>query len=78
MNNMKTKEYTKTYKKEIISNFITLINKDLTYTPFEANISNVKRDYKIANFNTKLFNRFYADDCIEGLLENKTLQDIEI
>ena len=65
------REYAIVYKKEIVKNFINLLNDKLIYKsdvsakPFEV-------QYKIANFDNKVHNRFYVDDYIKGLLDEQT------
>lgn len=64
-------KYKKTYKNEIVSNFIKLINNKLTYKPDGQELSSMEDDYRKASFDNKVFNRFYPDDYIEGLLNNE-------
>lgn len=64
------KKYKSTYKNEIISNFIKLLNDKLIYKPKFNTSSQVEKDYKEANFENRNFNRFYQDDYIEGNLNN--------
>lgn len=66
------KKYEETYKKEIVSNFIKLINNQLEYKPLAVEIKRIQDDYKIANFENKTFNRFYTDDYIEGFVNDET------
>lgn len=62
--------YKNFYKKEIISNFIKLINSELEYNPLASSV--VESDYRIANFDNKVFNRFFPDDYIEGFIDDNT------
>lgn len=64
------KEYIKTYKKNIVSNFIKLVSDDLTYEPDNVNSASICDDYKNANFDNKSFNEFKSDDHIEGNVED--------
>ena len=63
------KTYTSTYKNEIISNFIKLLNDKLIYKPDFNTSRQIQRDYIEANFENRNFNRFYQDDYIEGNLD---------
>lgn len=63
------KKYSENYKKEIIVNFIHLLNNQLLYNPTDMNFIRAQNDYKIAEFDNKKFNRFYVDDFIEGNLD---------
>ena len=63
------KTYTSTYKNEIISNFIKLLNDKLIYKPDFSASQQIQRDYIEANFENRNFNRFYQDDYIEGNLD---------
>ena len=63
------KTYTSTYKNEIISNFIKLLNDKLIYKPDFNASQQIQRDYIEANFENRNFNRFYQDDYIEGNLD---------
>lgn len=66
------KKYEETYKKEIVSSFIKLINNQLEYKPVDAEAFRTQDDYKLANFENKTFNRFYPDDYIEGFINEET------
>lgn len=63
------KTYTNTYKNEIISNFIKLLNDKLIYKPNFNASQQIQKDYIEANFESRNFNRFYQDDYIEGNLD---------
>jgi len=67
-----SKKYKETYKKDIISNFIKLINNQLEYTPLDTGSFRTLDYYKQAEFDNRKFNRFYPDDYIEGYLEEGT------
>lgn len=66
-------KYKEIYKKEIVSNFIKLINNKLEYKPYSEELLSMEDDYKKASFDNKVFNRFHPDDYIEGLLNNEIL-----
>lgn len=64
-------KYKETYKSEIIANFIKLINNKLVYKSNSQELLSMEDDYKKASFDNKVFNRFYPDDYIEGILNNE-------
>jgi len=64
-------KYKETYKSEIIAKFIKLINNKLVYKSNSQELLSMEDDYKKASFDNKVFNRFYPDDYIEGLLNNE-------
>ena len=64
------RKYNETYKKEIVSNFIKLVNPELEYKPIADEIPRIQTDYELAKFDNKRFNRFYADDYIEGFMND--------
>lgn len=68
--------YKKTYKIEIISSFIKLLNSDLKYIPLGYRTYEVKYDYIDANFDNKKFNIFLHDDYIEGHLNENIIAKI--
>lgn len=75
------KQYVLEYKKEIITNFINILNSNLKYTPFVVDEYSVQKEYEQASFDKKKFNRFYVDDHIEGNLDDVTcanMYDIHI
>lgn len=72
MNRKYKRIYKETYKKEIISSFIKLLNNQLEYKPLDVNLFEVQEDYKKANFDNKPFNRFYPDDYVEGFVDDET------
>ena len=63
------KKYKNTYKTEIIADFVKLLNDKLAYVPYFTTTSQIQKDYKEANFENRSFNRFSADDYIEGNLD---------
>ena len=72
------KRYTKTYKHNIISKFVKLVNENLEY---KNEGRTARPEYMIANFDNRPFNRFYQDDYIEGDIEenaNMKIFDIHI
>lgn len=70
-NNKKEKDYKITYKKNIISSFIKAISNKLEYSAEVWDLQKIKEEYKEANFNNESFNEFYADDYIQGQLDDK-------
>ena len=72
LGNKLKRKYIETYKKEIVSSFIKLINNQLEYKPFDLEIFRTQHDYKQAEFDKKSFNRFAQDDYIEGFLDDET------
>lgn len=62
------KSYKLSYKKEIVSNFIKLLNPNLEYKPITDNPQQILDYYRSANFDNKTFNKFYCDDYIEGFI----------
>lgn len=70
-NNKDKRKYKEIYKKEIISNFIKLVNSKLEYKILDTELIRTKEDYQIANFDNKPFNRFYSDDHIEGFIDEE-------
>lgn len=70
--NIKHKEkYKKIYEKEVISDFVKLINPQLTCNT--VNHYKIKQKYIEAKFEEKDFDVFYTYNYIEGYLNNKTL-----
>jgi len=65
------KIYVQTYKKEIIDAFIKLINNQLDYNPLVAESNIIEADYMNAKFDNKEYNRFYADDYLEGFVNEE-------
>jgi len=65
------KGFRKDYKNDIISSFINLINPNLRYEP-NVEIEAVSEEYRKAAFDNKKFNKVYADDNIEGFIDNNT------
>ena len=65
------KGFRKDYKNDIISSFINLINPNLRYDP-NVEIEVVSAEYRKAGFDNKKFNKVYADDNIEGFIDNST------
>jgi len=70
MNMKYKKKYVESYKKEIVSSFIKLINHQLNYNPLDVNRLKIQGDYKKAGFDNKRFNRFYPDDYTYGIIED--------
>lgn len=70
------KKYIEEYKKEIISKFIKLLNNNLRYTPLNIDDISMQMDYKNANFENRNFDRFLADDYIEGFINEHTFLKI--
>lgn len=70
------KQYVLEYKKEIITNFINILNDKLKYTPVVDNAFGVQAEYEQVKFDKKNFNRFYVDDHIEGNLDEDTFADM--
>lgn len=65
------RKYKEAYKKEIVANFIKIVNDKLDYEPIANRCYTMEKDYKNATFDNKRFNRFYPDDYIEGYLEEE-------
>lgn len=63
--------YTKQYKSEIISEFVMLLNPNLTYQP-TSTPTRIENVYRKANFDEIPFNNYYEDDYIEGFLDENT------
>lgn len=73
------KKYKNTYKTEIIADFVKLLNDKLDYVPYFTTTSQIQKDYKEANFENRSFNRFSADDYIEGNLDTDiTIELVDI
>ncbi len=75
------KQYKLIYKKDVISEFIKLVSKNLKYEAYNTNPQIVQETYKYANFDNKSFNMFKADDYIEGKIEddiNINMRDLHI
>lgn len=70
-NPKKEKDYKLTYKRNIINRFIKTVNNKLEYNSEVWDVSTLRKEYKNANFNNESFNMFYADDYIQGLLDDK-------
>ena len=62
-NNDKYKKY---YKNEIIANFIKLLNDKLLYRHGDLENSQIEKEYRIAKFDSKAFNKMHIDDVISG------------
>lgn len=80
-NSKDDKAYTSMYKKNIISEFIKLLNNNLSYTPEIIDSSSIEKDYSNASFDTLEYNNFFADDYLEGFLDDSTflnLSDLRI
>lgn len=69
INYKKLKQYAKAYKKEIISRFIELVNNKLVYKGEDFEKGKIQYEYKNAEFDNSRYNRFLADDYIEGPLD---------
>lgn len=65
------KKYKSFYKSEIMGGFIRIINDKLTYQPMEVESIHSREKYVKAEFDKERFNRFYPDDYVEGLIEDK-------
>ena len=68
------KNYSKTYKTNIVSKFIKLVNEDLKYIPYNEDNSGIEKEYRNAEFDDRQFNKFDLDDCIEGNIEDVLIQ----
>ena len=70
LNNNSEKGYTIIYKKNIISNFIKLINNNINYNYIEdtKKTNEYLYRYKDAEFDDKYFNMFNANDYTEGYI----------
>lgn len=86
------KKFISDYKRDIVSNFINLINPNLKYQP-NIETSLISEEYKKAGFDNKKINKIYTSDYIEGFIDKdifikmcevdveyqfKTTTDIEI
>lgn len=59
------------YKKEIIPNFIKLVNNQLQYKAVYENDSLIEYEYQKANFDIFSFNKTNQSDYIEGNIDDK-------
>lgn len=66
-------EYKRTYKSEIVSNFIKLINNKLVYKTDSEEKLIIEEAYREARFDNKVFNWFHVEEYIDGLLEEDML-----
>lgn len=62
------KGFTDAYKRDIVSNFINLINPNLKYQP-KIESSLISEEYKKAGFDNKKINKVYTGDYIEGFID---------
>lgn len=76
INNKNKKNYVSAYKKDIINNFIKLIDDKLEYKTENIDVLALMRDYKTANFSKESFDIFKVDDHISGLLNNEVYTEI--
>lgn len=70
------------YKKNIINNFIKLIDETYNYIPnlLDKDSDIIKDKYREAKFDNKYFNFIAVDDCIEGIIngnDSLCLADLE-
>ena len=76
------KEYEKAYKNNVLEEFIRLLNDKLIYKPDDIeNANNSRIAYQEAQFDDKVFNRYFADDYMEGYLDEETfvkMVDIDV
>lgn len=74
LNNIKYKaNYKRMYKNNVLKEFFNIINDKLIYKPEDIqNAYGLETEYRQANFDNKRFNRFMADDYIEGNLDERT------
>ena len=65
--------YEKMYKNNVLKEFIKLINEKIIYKPEDIlNAYSLQKEYVEATFDNKDFNRFSADDYLEGYLDETT------
>ena len=62
-------KYIDFYKREFISNFLKLLNGNLTYLRTRNEITEIIDEYKGSKFN-KMLDAFEANDFVEGYIEN--------
>lgn len=79
----KKSKYTNTYKTEVIGKMIKSINPNLTYQPevYGTMVSSINQVYQQAKFDNCAFNRFYADDYLEGFLSQNVyikMSDLDV
>ena len=70
------KSYKITYKKEIIEEFIKLVSAEIEYKTSSFDTDVIVGNYKRANFDSKIFNKFDIDDYIVGKLEDNVYVEI--
>lgn len=70
------KKYDLSYKKNIIGNFIKLINNKLNYEPVPTNVSQVRNYYDQSGFNTQSYDDFSADDYIYGYINDNVFIEL--
>lgn len=76
-NGKNVKEYKTKYKQEIVKTFIDSLRKNITYNPDDVlEEKQIEQCYRAAAFDNKSFNRFYADDSIEGYIDNEVYAKI--
>lgn len=67
----KERKYISIYKKEVLNNFIKLIDNNLEYQTENIFSDGIILDYEIANFSNEYFDIYYVDDYISGMLNNE-------
>ena len=74
--------YEKIYKNNVLKEFIKIINEKIIYKPEDIlNAYSLQKEYVEATFDNKDFNRFSADDYLEGYLDETTfikMVDIDV
>lgn len=71
-----SQEYRNLYKSKVITKLVQLINNKLIYKYNDIDCDKAKREYLVADFDKKKFNKVYVDDYIIGYIEDKQLMEI--
>ncbi len=68
--------YKKTYKEQIISKFVKLVDENLRYSLYGRVGDDMKNKYLVSDFEKKAFNRFSSEDYVDGKIDGKIYAEI--
>ena len=68
--------YKKTYKEQVITKFIKLVDGNLRYSLYGRVGDDMKNKYLVSDFEKKAFNRFSSEDYVDGKIDGKIYAEI--
>ena len=68
--------YKKTYKEQVITKFVKLVDENLRYSLYGRVGDDMKNKYLVSDFEKKAFNRFSSEDYVDGKIDGKIYAEI--